>query len=244
MTMLDVAGLHVSYGRIEALRGVDLSVPEGGFVALLGANGAGKSTLLNTVIGVVRADAGTIRFQGQPIMALATAERIRLGIGIVPEGRQLFSDMTVRENLLLGGYARLRMWAGRSASRIAEVVDMFPELADKLDRHAGLLSGGEAQMVTIGRALINRPRLLLCDEPSLGLAPRLVRDVFKRLAALRDNGIAVLLADQNAVLALEVADQVYLLETGEATPAAASASLDSDAIRAAYLGAAPRTAPA
>jgi branched-chain amino acid transport system ATP-binding protein len=237
--MLEISGLHVAYGSIQSLKGVDLVVAEGEFVAILGPNGAGKSTLIKTVMGVMAPAEGAIRFRGRDLAGVSTAERIRLGIGIIPEGRQLFPDMTVRENLLLGAYAQLgiRIPSG-SSDAIDRVFAMFPRLAERQGQLAGTFSGGEAQMLAIGRALMTRPRLLLCDEPSLGLAPVLVRDVLATLATLRrDHGVTIALADQNALATLRMADRGYVLDTGRVVASGSAASLQSDdRLRSAYLG--------
>ena len=236
--MLAIQNLEAGYDHIAALKGIDVTVSRGEFVAILGPNGAGKSTLMKTIIGVLRQQAGAISFADQRIDDLATAQRIRLGIGIIPEGRQLFFDMTVRENLILGAYAQLGVRIGHEVdAALAEVFALFPRLAERQAQLAGSLSGGEAQMVAIGRALMSRPKLLLCDEPSLGLAPLLVRELLATLARLRDTGITILLADQNAQAALRIADRAYILDTGRVVAAGASAALADDArLRAAYLG--------
>jgi branched-chain amino acid transport system ATP-binding protein len=213
-------------------------VAAGEFVAILGPNGAGKSTLMKTIMGVLRQSGGTVGFEGNAIDRLDTARRIRLGIGIIPEGRQLFFDMTVRENLVLGAYARLglRLPSDLDAA-LVHVFSLFPRLAERQHQRAGSLSGGEAQMVAIGRALMSRPRLLLCDEPSLGLAPLLVREMFSSLARLRNGGITILMADQNASAALRIADRAYILETGRVVAEGPSAALAGDRrLRSAYLG--------
>jgi branched-chain amino acid transport system ATP-binding protein len=243
--MLTVEKLAVQYGRIRALQGVDLTVAAGEFVAILGPNGAGKSTLMKTIIGVLHQSGGTVCLEGRTIDRLDTARRIRLGIGIIPEGRQLFLDMTVRENLVLGAYARLglRLTSDLDAA-LAHVFTLFPRLHERQHQRAGSLSGGEAQMVAIGRALMSRPRLLLCDEPSLGLAPLLVREVLATLARLRDGGITILMADQNAASALRIADRGYILDTGRVIAAGPSAALAGDRrLRAAYLGGGVEAAP-
>ncbi|HUK58041.1 MAG TPA: ABC transporter ATP-binding protein [Stellaceae bacterium] len=236
--MLEVTGLHVAYGSIAALKGVDLEVLAGEFVAILGPNGAGKSTLIKAVMGVHPPKSGTIRFGGHDLAGVSPAERIRLGIGIIPEGRQLFPDMTVRENLVLGAYAELGVRVPASSDALDRVFAMFPRLAERQRQLAGTFSGGEAQMLAIGRALMTRPRLLLCDEPSLGLAPGLVRDVLATLSKLRrEHGVTVTLADQNAAAALRMADRGYVLDTGYVVAGGDAASLQSDErLRAAYLG--------
>ena len=199
-------------------------------MAILGPNGAGKSTLIKAVMGVHAPRGGTIRFRGHDLAGVSTAERIRLGIGIIPEGRQLFPDMTVRENLILGAYAQLgvRVPAGPSDA-LDRVFAMFPRLAERQRQLAGTFSGGEAQMLAIGRALMTQPRLLLCDEPSLGLAPGLVRDVLATLGKLRrEHGVTVALADQNAIAALRMADRGYVLDTGRVVAGGTAAALQGD----------------
>lgn len=236
--MLRIRDLHVSYGNIHALRGVDLDVNEGEIIAILGPNGAGKSTLIKTIIGVLPAREGTIDFEDRAIDGRPTAQRIRLGLGTIPEGRQLFPDMSVRENLILGAYAQLGFLIPNALEEALErVFGIFPRLREREQQLAGSLSGGEAQMVAVGRALMSRPRLLLCDEPSLGLAPLLVREVLATISRLRDAGITVLLADQNALSALRMADRAYVLDTGRVVASGPSASLaDDQRLREAYLG--------
>jgi branched-chain amino acid transport system ATP-binding protein len=237
--MLEIRDLHVAYGSIQSLKGIDLEVREGEFIAILGPNGAGKSTLIKAVTGVLAAGGGAIRFRGRDLAGVAPAERIRLGIGIIPEGRQLFSDMTVRENLILGAYAQLGVRIPASLSTAMErVFAMFPRLKERQSQLAGTFSGGEAQMLAIGRALMTQPRLLLCDEPSLGLAPGLVRDVLATLGRLqRDQGVTIMLADQNASAALRMADRGYVLDTGRIVASGTAAALQTDArLRRAYLG--------
>jgi branched-chain amino acid transport system ATP-binding protein len=241
--MLSIEGLLVEYGNIPALKGIDLDIFPGEFVAILGPNGAGKSTLIKTIMGVIALRAGRVLFGGQNISRFSTAQRIRQGIGTIPEGRQLFSDMTVRENLVLGAYAQLGFWVPvEIEARLREVFSLFPRLAERQQQTASLLSGGEAQMVAIGRALMAEPLLLLCDEPSLGLAPMLVREMLGTLASLRDKGMTILLADQNAAAALRLADRAYVLDTGKVVAFGSSAELSrDDRLRAAYLGAAPKS---
>jgi branched-chain amino acid transport system ATP-binding protein len=236
--MLAIQNLEAGYGHIAALKGVDVTVAAGEFVAILGPNGAGKSTLMKAIIGVLRQRAGAITFGDRRIDDLATAQRIRLGMGIIPEGRQLFFDMTVRENLILGAFAQLGVRiAPEIEPALAQIFTLFPRLRERQDQLAGSLSGGEAQMVAVGRALMSRPKLLLCDEPSLGLAPLLVRELLATLARLRDSGITILLADQNAQAALRIADRAYILDTGRVVAFGPSAVLANDArLRAAYLG--------
>ena len=237
--LLDVRGLRVAYGNILAVKGVDLEVREGEFVAILGPNGAGKSTLIKAVMGVQAPAAGSIRFRGRDLAGVAPAERIRLGIGIIPEGRQLFPDMTVRENLVLGAYAQLGVRVPASLSQALDrVFTMFPRLGERQRQLAGTFSGGEAQMLAIGRSLMTQPRLLLCDEPSLGLAPGLVREVLATLAKLRqEQNVTVVLADQNAFAALRIADRGYVLDTGRVVASGNAAALQGDErLRTAYLG--------
>jgi branched-chain amino acid transport system ATP-binding protein len=237
--MLEVRGLHVNYGNIQSVKGVDIAVRKGEFVAVLGPNGAGKSTLMKAITGVIPPRAGTVVFQGKALEGFTPAERIRLGIGIIPEARQLFADMTVRENLILGAYAELRFAIPRGIeSTLAHVLDLFPRLGERLRQEAGSLSGGEAQMLAIGRALMTRPQLLLCDEPSLGLAPIIVREVLGTLERLqREDGVTIVLADQNALAALRMATRGYVLDTGRVVASGSAEELLGDTrLRAAYLG--------
>ena len=236
--MLKVCGLDVFYGNIHATRSISLEVGVGEFVAILGPNGAGKSTLLKAIAGVHRQRAGTITLDSANVDELGTAARIRRGLGAIPEGRQLFPDMTVRENLILGGYARLGVRITRAVeSELDGLFDLFPRLRDRREQLAGSLSGGEAQMVAIARALMAKPHLLLCDEPSLGLAPLLVREMLSTLARLRERGITVLMADQNALASLRLADRGYVMDTGQIVAEGTSADLMADTrLRAAYLG--------
>ena len=236
--LLVLGDLHVAYGNIKALNGIDLEVHEGEFVAILGPNGAGKSTLIKAVTGVHPVASGTVQFRGRDLTAIAPAERIRLGIGIIPEGRQLFPDMTARENLILGAYAQLGMRIPAGIEQTMEhVFTLFPRLRERKRQLAGTFSGGEAQMLAIGRALMTQPKLLLCDEPSLGLAPGLVREVLATLARLQKEGVTIVLADQNALAALRLADRGYVLDTGRVVASGTAAALQTDArLRTAYLG--------
>ncbi len=238
--MLVIRGVHAAYGKVSVLHGIDLEVGQGEFVVILGPNGAGKSTLLKTIAGVHTPTAGSVALEGKRIDGLSAAGRIRLGLGAIPEGRQLFSDMTVRENLVLGAYARLGIRIPKSIEgELDEVFQLFPRLRDRQMQIAGSLSGGEAQMLAIARALMGRPRLLLCDEPSLGLAPLIIREMLAALSALRDRGITVLMADQNATALLRMADRGYVLDTGKIVAGGSSKDLlRDDRLRAAYLGAA------
>jgi branched-chain amino acid transport system ATP-binding protein len=230
--MLSVKGIQACYGNVRALHGVSLEVPDGTVVALLGANGAGKSTTLKTISGILHPTAGEIVFDGRSIGRLSPAEIVRLGIVHCPEGRQVFAHFSVRENLNVGAYAR------GSRDEIDAVLEIFPALRDRLAQQAGTLSGGEQQMLAIGRALMAKPRLLMLDEPSLGLAPVIVEHIFDVISGLRRAGVSVLLVEQNAMLALELADWAYALSHGEVRLSNAAAELrESDALRQAYLGA-------
>jgi branched-chain amino acid transport system ATP-binding protein len=231
--MLRIEGLHVAYGRIEALGGVDLVVEEGEIVTLLGANGAGKTTTLRTVSGLLRPTSGAVTFEGTRIDAKPAHEIVALGIGHVPEGRRVFPRMSVLENLQMGAYQR----RGRLDSDRDRVFELFPVLAERRGQTAGTLSGGEQQMLAIGRALMGRPRLLLLDEPSMGLAPLIVAKIFSILLEINQQGTTILLVEQNAAQALRLAGRGYVLETGRIALAdTAAALLADDRIRSAYLG--------
>jgi len=233
--LLTVHELEAYYGRVCALHSVSLEVAEGSVVALLGANGAGKTTTLRVISGLLRPTRGSVEFDGKRIDGFGPDRLVRAGIVQVPEGRQIFADLTVRENLLLGGYARRD---GSSARRESQrVFDYFPRLGERLQQRAGTLSGGEQQMLAIGRALMARPRLLLLDEPSLGLAPLLVKEIFRVIGDIRAAGTTVLLVEQNAHMALSVADHAYVLETGRVILADRSAALrQREEVQRAYLG--------
>ena len=231
--MLDIRNLGARYGRIPALKGIDLRIGAGEMVALVGANGAGKSTLLRALSGI-QGCSGEIRFQGKDIQATPPHERVALGIVHAPEGRQVFGPLSVEDNLRLGAYRRGRAQSARSLER---VYAMFPVLAERREQAAGSLSGGQQQMLAIGRALMAQPRLLLLDEPSMGLAPRLVAEIFACVRALRAADTALLLVEQNARAALAIADRGYVLETGRIVLTGTGAGLLADqAVRAAYLG--------
>jgi branched-chain amino acid transport system ATP-binding protein len=233
MNLLTISELHAAYGPVRALSGVDLTVGEGEIVALIGANGAGKSTLLMTICGYPRAAAGSIRFAGQDITMLPTHEIARLGIAQVPEGRRIFPRMSVLENLMLGASARS---AVPEAHDYDAVFDLFPILAERKSQRAGTLSGGEQQMLAIGRALMSRPRLLLLDEPSLGLAPLIVRRIFAAIAEINGRGTTVLLVEQNAYHALRLAHRGYVLTTGHIVMSGSGRELLANKeVRAAYL---------
>ena len=232
--MLEVAGLHAGYGDVEVLHGLDFTVALGGITALLGANGAGKTTTLRALCGMVRAS-GRVQLEGADIAGLATEDIARRGVAHVPDGRGTLMELTVEENLRLGAYTRRR---GEAASDMRRVFGYFPRLRQRLRQQAGTLSGGEQQMLAIGRALLLHPKLLLLDEPSFGLAPLVVREIFgimRRISA--DDGVSILLVEQNAGLARDIADTAFLLETGRIVMAGPAAELREDAaIRRSYLG--------
>ena len=232
--LLEVRGLRCGYGRIEAVKGVDLEVAPGEIAALVGANGAGKTTLLRAISGVLPIRGGTIRFSGEPIEGLRPHERVARGIVQVPEGRQLFAPLSVEDNLRLGAFRRARE---RVRANFERVFALFPQLAERRDTPAGALSGGQQQMCAIGRALMAEPRLLLLDEPSMGLAPTLVEQILETVARLRAEGVTILLVEQNAVAALSLADRAWVLETGRIARAGTGrALLEDPAVKAAYLG--------
>jgi branched-chain amino acid transport system ATP-binding protein len=232
--MLDVANIASRYGRIPALVGVDLRVGERELVALVGANGAGKTTLLRVLSGVQPATGGSVRFRDADITRASPRSRVRMGIVQVPEGRQMFGPLCVEDNLRLGAFTRP---AGEVAASLARVFDLFPILRTKRREAAGTLSGGQQQMLAIGRALMAKPRLLLLDEPSMGLAPRLVADIFAVIRTLKEAATTILLVDQNARAALAIADRAYVLETGRVAIEGAGRDLLGDPrVREAYLG--------
>ncbi|NEV80074.1 ABC transporter ATP-binding protein [Rhodopseudomonas sp. BR0C11] len=232
--MLEVKDLHSGYGRIDVLKGIGLEVRAGEVVALIGSNGAGKTTLLRALSGVQPVSGGEIRFLGQRIDKLAPHKRVGLGITQSPEGRQIFGPLSVADNLRLGAY--LRKDGGIEADR-ERVYAMFPILKDKRDQQASGLSGGQQQMLAIGRALMGQPKLLLLDEPSLGLSPILVDQILDAVVAMRNSGITILLVEQNAAAALEIADRGYVIETGRIVHAGPAAELLTDPkVKAAYLG--------
>jgi len=231
--LLRVDGLRVSYGAIEALRNITFEVDEGEIVTLLGANGAGKTTTLRTISGLLRPKGGTITFDGKPMGGVAAHDIVAAGIGHVPEGRRIFPRMSVYENLQMGAYRR----RGDISADIERVYDLFPVLRERHQQEGGTLSGGEQQMLAIGRALMSRPRLLLLDEPSMGLAPLVVLKIFEIIREINDAGTTVLLVEQNAAQALRLATRGYVLETGEVVMTdTAAALLTNDRVRAAYLG--------
>jgi branched-chain amino acid transport system ATP-binding protein len=235
--ILAVDRLSGGYGPVTVMRDVSIEVEQGSIVALLGSNGAGKSTLLKTVAGLLKPSAGSVRLRGAEMNGAGTEKLVRAGVVMVPEGRQLFPTMTVGENLRLGAYLSRRDRAGFSR-RLGEVVELFPALTDRMDEEAGRLSGGQQQMVAIGRALMSDPSLLLLDEPSLGLAPLVLKEVFGAVAHLREQGVTTLIVEQNARMTLEYADRGYVMERGRVVLSGdASGLLEDERVRSAYLGA-------
>jgi branched-chain amino acid transport system ATP-binding protein len=231
--LLEVEELRVRYGGIEAVKGISIAVHEGEIVTLIGGNGAGKTTTLKTISGLKRPTHGRISFGGEPVEGMAPHRIVRLGICQAPEGRMIFPAMSVRENLVMGAYAR----KGRIDEDLAEVYDLFPVLRERSSQAGGTLSGGEQQMLAIGRAMMSRPRLLMLDEPSMGLAPLLVERIFALIEEIHRRGTTILLVEQNAHMALGLADRGYVLESGTITlEDRADALLGNDAVRKAYLG--------
>ena len=232
--LLEISGLTAGYGRIQALHGIDLRMQAGQLVALVGANGAGKTTLLKTISGVIRSRGGSVRMLGKDITGDTPDHRVRRGISQVPEGRQVFGALSVEDNLRLGAYIR------RDADRAGDMERMyglFPILKEKRRLPAGTLSGGQQQMLAMARALMCRPKVLLLDEPSMGLAPLLVKEIFEVVVRLKNEGVPILLVEQNAHAALAIADYAYVLETGKiATEGPGALLLEDDKVRAAYLG--------
>ena len=232
--MLEIRALESHYGRIPALKGIDLRIAEGELVALVGANGAGKTTLLRALSGVQRVSAGQVLFRGEDITRASSDRRVRLGIVQVPEGRLVFEPLSVEDNLRLGGYTRTR---AESDAALERVYAMFPALKGRHRQPAGTLSGGQQQMLAIGRAMMARPLLLLLDEPSMGLAPRLVEEIFATIRALKASGTTIFLVDQNAHAALSAADRGYVLETGRVVHSGAGAQLlEDEQVQQAFLG--------
>ena len=234
MSMLKVEDLHVYYGSIHAIKGVSFEVNEGEIVTLIGANGAGKSTTLNTVAGLMKPRSGAITFEGQQVAGMPASKIVPQGMALCPEGRRVFQQMTVRENLEMGGYTRP---AGEIADSLADVFDRFPRLKERHKQVAGTLSGGEQQMLAMGRALMSKPRLLMLDEPSMGLAPLLVEQIFDIIGELNRAGTTILLVEQNAQMALSIANRAYVLETGNIVKSGdAHLLMNDDDVRKAYLG--------
>ena len=233
--MLKIKDLHVSYGGIRALRGVDLEVPDGKIVTLIGANGAGKSTTLRTISGLVKAESGSITYDGKELLGLSINKILEQGIAQSPEGRRVFPNLTVLENLKIGAY--LRKDRDGIEKDIRWIYELFPRLEERHWQPAGTLSGGEQQMLAVGRALMSRPKLLMMDEPSLGLAPLVVQGIFDIIRTINQQGVTVLLIEQNANMALKIADYAYVLETGCITKSGTGAALLADeSIKEAYLG--------
>ncbi len=233
--LLEIADLHVGYGRVEAVRGVSLVLLPGQIVSVIGPNGAGKTTLLAAAMGLLPSK-GTLRFDGEDLHAHDVESRVERGLCLVPEKRELFTDLTVQDNLLLGAYAKRLSRAGLK-THMQAVFDRFPRLAERRAQRAGTLSGGERQMLAVGRALMSQPRLLMLDEPSLGLAPLIVQEILAIVRGLRSEGVSILLVEQNARAALESSDYGYVLETGEVALAGASDELANDErVHATYLG--------
>ncbi len=233
--MLKLENLHVSYGVILALGGISLEVPDGKIVTLIGANGAGKSTTLRTITGLVRASAGSILWNGQELLGKPIDKIVSAGIAMSPEGRRVFADLTVVENLKIGAY--LRKDKAEIEKGLTWVYELFPRLEERSWQLAGTLSGGEQQMLAVGRALMSRPKLMMLDEPSLGLAPLVVQDIFSIIREINRQGVTVLLIEQNANMALKIADLAYVLETGHITMSGTGAELLADEkVKEAYLG--------
>jgi branched-chain amino acid transport system ATP-binding protein len=238
--LLEIRDLHVAYGKVEAVHGVSLVVDVARIVTVIGPNGAGKTTLLAAIMGLLPSRGG-IRYDGVPLAAGDVEQRVARGVALVPEKRELFASMSVADNLELGGFQRYRAGDTTRAASLADVYERFPRLAERRAQLAGTLSGGERQMLALGRALMAKPRLLMLDEPSLGLAPLIVKEIFSIIAALKADGVSILLVEQNARAALQVSDYGYVLETGELAIEGPSASLAVDArVAATYLGQAAR----
>ena len=233
--MLKVENINVYYGAIHALKGISVEVKEGEIVTLIGANGAGKSTILRTISGLLRTKTGNVLFEGNSVAAMAPEEIVKKGISQVPEGRRIFANMSVEENLELGAYIRSDKPGIRKD--IDKVFERFPRLGERRKQIAGTLSGGEQQMLAIGRGLMSQPRLLLLDEPSMGLAPLLVKEIFSIIKEINASGTTILLVEQNANMALSIAHQAYVLETGRITlSGSAKGLMESEEVRKAYLG--------
>ncbi|MBQ7455467.1 MAG: ABC transporter ATP-binding protein [Clostridia bacterium] len=232
--LLQVSDLHVFYGAIHAIKGISLEVHENEIVTLIGANGAGKSTTLNTIAGLLKPRQGTVTLDGQPLSGLGASKIVPKGLSLCPEGRRVFQHMTVRENLEMGAYCRP---AAEIASSLEDVFQRFPRLKERERQIAGTLSGGEQQMLAMARALMSKPRLMMLDEPSMGLAPILVDQIFSIISELHASGVTILLVEQNAQMALTVADRAYVMETGVITmQGPARELLHNDAVQKAYLG--------
>ena len=236
MDLLQVRGLRAGYGKAEVLSGLDLKLPQGSVVTVIGPNGAGKSTTLNALMGILPAS-GAISFDGRDIIDVPLEERVMAGLALVPEKRELFSTMTVEDNLVLGGWRQKRRGNDQWLEQLERVYTLFPRLKERRDQQAGTMSGGERQMLAVGRALMARPKLLMLDEPSLGLAPLIVREIFRIIAGLRERGVSILLVEQNARAALQVADYAYVLEMGAVAMQGPARELaDDPRVVEAYLG--------
>lgn len=234
MSMLKVQDLNVYYGSIHAIKGISFEVQEGEIVCLIGANGAGKSTTLNTVAGLLKPRVGTVSFQDKPLVGVPAHQIVSRGLALCPEGRRIFLQLTVQENLEMGAYTRPKSEIQES---IEQVYKQFPRLQERYKQVAGTLSGGEQQMLAMGRALMSKPKLLMLDEPSMGLAPLLVEQIFEIIQQMNKAGTTILLVEQNARMALSIANRGYVLETGKiVSSASAQALLHDDAVRKAYLG--------
>lgn len=235
MAMLEVKNLQVYYGVIQALKGISFEVNQGEVIALIGANGAGKTTTLQTLTGIIPAKAGTISFEGKDITKVPAHKIVEMGMAHVPEGRRVFADMTVYENLLMGAYTRKDK--AEIAQSLANVYKRFPRLEERKNQRAGTLSGGEQQMLAMGRALMSKPRIILMDEPSMGLSPIFVNEIFDIIKEVSESGTTVLLVEQNAKKALSIADRAYVLETGNITLSGqAQDLLNNESVQKAYLG--------
>ena len=238
--LLKVTDLRAGYGKAEVLHGLSLQADKGSVITVIGPNGAGKSTFLNSLMGLLPSK-GRIEFEGQSIEDLTLEERVMLGIALVPEKRELFGTMSVEDNLVLGGFRQMRLNNGQWRDRLADVFELFPRLKERRAQEAGTLSGGERQMLAVGRALMSRPSVLMLDEPSLGLAPLIVRDIFNIIQTLRQTGVTIVLVEQNARAALAVADEGYVLEMGEIGLYGRAADLAQDPrVIDTYLGAAKK----
>ncbi len=235
--LLEVEGLCVNYGHIEAIRDISFNVPEGSVTTLIGANGAGKTTTLKTISGLRKVRAGTVKFDGKDITHAAPYDRVKLGISQSPEGRRCFVGMSVRENLDMGAFVRNDRKSKAYQEDIDRVLTLFPRLGERINQSAGTMSGGEQQMLAIGRALMARPRLLLLDEPSMGLAPKLIAQIFSIIKEINEQGTTVLLVEQNAAQALKAAHNAHILETGAIVRSGKGSELaGDDSVKAAYLG--------
>ena len=241
--MLEASGIHVSYGPLPAVRGVDLNIEAGEAVAILGRNGAGKTTTLKALAGLLSVNKGTIRFDGKDITSMPAERRARIGLALVPEGRGMFPDLSVRDSLAMGAYSR-RLPASRIREEIERVTERFPRLTERMTQRSGSLSGGEQQMLAVARGLMSDPKVLLVDEPSLGLAPIIVEQLYELFASLRQDGLTIFVVEQYVELALGFADRAYVLDKGQVVLADDAATLlaSSDLVEA-YMSAAPEVSP-